>query len=114
ILAVEADLALRDHLESRDHAHRRSLAAARGADQDDELAVLCGEREILDRDDGPEALPDMVELDPGHQLLPRFARNPRCGCAYRKRCLRRPPLSTLCWKHFLLTSNHLSHSRVPA
>jgi hypothetical protein len=33
------DLALRDRLQPRDHAQDRGLAAARGADEHDELAV---------------------------------------------------------------------------
>ena len=45
--AVDDDLARGGFLETRDHAQRGRLAAARGADDDDELAFLDGEVEVL-------------------------------------------------------------------
>jgi hypothetical protein len=40
-----------DILQPRDHAHRRGLAAARRAEQDQELAVRDGQVEIVDADE---------------------------------------------------------------
>jgi hypothetical protein len=46
-LAVDQQLALADALQPGDHAQRRALAAARGADEDHELAVAHLEVEAL-------------------------------------------------------------------
>ena len=69
VLAVEQDLTFSRDLEPGDDAHCRGLAAARGAHEDNELTVICGERKILDRDDLAEALPHLTELDPCHSTL---------------------------------------------
>ena len=70
-LAVDAQLALGDVLEPGDHVERRGLPAARGADQDDELAVGDGQVEVVDRQ-GPVgvALDDVVQDDFSHGLAP--------------------------------------------
>ena len=49
IVVADHDVALGDRLEPRDHAQRRRLAAARRADQHDELLVLDLERDALHR-----------------------------------------------------------------
>ena len=46
--AADRDRAVRDLLEARDHPQRRRLAAARRADEDEELAVADVEREVVD------------------------------------------------------------------
>ena len=64
--AVDRDLAGSDVLEAGDHAQQRALAAARGADEDDELVV--GDVEVHAMHDGDVAirLADPVETDPRH------------------------------------------------
>ena len=49
-LAVDVKLALGDLLETRDHSQRRGLAAAGGADQNDELLIGDVKAELLHRD----------------------------------------------------------------
>ena len=60
-------VAVRDLLEPRDHAQRRRLAAARRADEHEELAVARLERQV---EDGLDAvvvdLVDLLELDLSH------------------------------------------------
>ena len=67
---ADPDLAVRDLLETRDHAQRRRLAATGRADEHDELAVLDREVEV---GDGAVAvtvdLGDVVEGDSGHGEL---------------------------------------------
>ena len=46
-LAVDEHIARGDVLQAGDHAHRRGLTAARGANEDDELLVVNGEVEVL-------------------------------------------------------------------
>ena len=62
ILSVAAG----DVLEARDQAQQRRLAAARRADEDDELARLDVEVDALDDVDVAERLVDVGELDFGH------------------------------------------------
>ena len=50
-LAVDVELAPGDVLEAGDHAHRGGLAAARRADDDDELAIGDLKVEVVNRDD---------------------------------------------------------------
>ena len=57
-LAVEHDAARGRRLEARKHAQQRGLAAARGAEQREEFALVDVERQIVDRDDLAEALGD--------------------------------------------------------
>ena len=49
-VAVDRDLAAGDFLEAGDHAQRRRLAAARWADQDDELVIRDVEVDALYRE----------------------------------------------------------------
>ncbi len=73
--------ALGDLLEPRDHAQRGGLAAARGADEDHELAVVDLQVQVVDGDDLTELLPDPVERDRSHatSLLLREVAGP-CIC----------------------------------
>ena len=77
-----------DVLEPGDHPQRRRLAAARRADEDDELAVLDLEVELLDgaRPVGVD-LGQLVELDRGHGCdscnLVTFARRAMAAVATR-------------------------------
>ena len=48
---ADPDLAVADLLESGDHAQRRRLAAARRADEHDELAFVDLQVEVAHRDD---------------------------------------------------------------
>lgn len=62
--AVEQQLALGDLLQAGDHAEHGRLAAPRGAEQDDELARVDGEREAVDGTLGPSVrLADVVQGD---------------------------------------------------
>ncbi len=62
-------VAVGDRLEAGDHAQQRGLAAAGGADEDDELAVLDAEVDAVDDLDGAEALDDAAELEVSHGRL---------------------------------------------
>ena len=64
--AADRDLARRDVLQAGDHAQQRALAAARGADEDDELAVGDVEVDAVHDRDLAIRLADPVETDPGH------------------------------------------------
>src|SRR5581483_3284684 len=78
---ADADRALGDLLEPSDHAQRRRLAAARRADEDDELAVVDLEVQILY---GARAvrvdLSDVLERHPGQEGL-RYYRGSRGSTA---------------------------------
>ena len=69
---ADADFAGGDFLEPREHPQRRALAASRGADEDDELAVADFEVEVAH---GVESagvnLVDVVEGDGGHGACTR-------------------------------------------
>ena len=54
-------------LEPGDHAEQRRLAAARGAEQDEELAFLGREVHAVDGVDLAEALTDVFRLDRCHR-----------------------------------------------
>ena len=60
-LAVDGDLAAADLLQPGEHAQQRRLAAARRADQHDELAVGDVEADAVDDLDLAEALLDVAE-----------------------------------------------------
>ena len=65
--AVDRDPALGDLLEPGDHAQERRLAAAGGADEDDELAVLDLEAHVVDGGDPAGIdLGQVFELDLSH------------------------------------------------
>ena len=59
-----------DLLEPGDHAQQRRLAAARRADEDDELAVLHVQVDALDDLERFEGFPDVFEFDGGHGSFP--------------------------------------------
>ena len=62
---AEVDRACGRLLEAADHPERRRLAAARGAEQGEEPAVVDREGEIVDRDDVVETLGDVLQPDVG-------------------------------------------------
>ena len=66
-VVVQADLAALDRLQAVDAAQQRGLAAARGADQADDLVRLDVEAEALEHLEGAVALVDVLDLDQGHQ-----------------------------------------------
>ena len=55
-LAANRDCPRGDRFETADHAQQSGLAAARGADKDNELAMLDGEIDALDHGDIAEGL----------------------------------------------------------
>jgi hypothetical protein len=63
VLAAQQDLAGGRQLQPGDHAQRRGLAAARRAEQHEELAVLDGEGGALHGDEVAEALVQLLEDD---------------------------------------------------
>ena len=66
VLAVQQDAARGGQLEPGDHPERRRLAAARGAEQAEELAIADGEARILDGDEIAEGLVQILDPDLGH------------------------------------------------
>ena len=72
LLAADQDAAVVGLLEAGDAAQRRGLAAARGAEQADELSLLDLERDAVDGGEVAVALPDAaqleIELRPCHHL----------------------------------------------
>jgi hypothetical protein len=66
VLPVDADLAVGHVLQPRDQPQKRGLAAARGADEDHELAVFDGQVEGRDDLHLAERLADLVERDASH------------------------------------------------
>src|SRR5690606_447367 len=58
----DRDFARRDVLEAGDHAQQGRLAAARRADQDDELAIGDVDRHALERFERAVVLADLVDL----------------------------------------------------
>ncbi|MCY1227101.1 hypothetical protein D9M72_393610 [compost metagenome] len=65
-LAVDGKLAARRPVETGDHAQQRGLAAARRADEDDELAVPNLQVDVMDDVDGAERLGHIGKLDVAH------------------------------------------------
>src|SRR5213075_2508370 len=72
-LAVDQELAFADTLESGDHAQERRLAAARGPDEDHELAVADLEIDAVDDCRRGVAPHDPLELQARHGQNPRGA-----------------------------------------
>jgi hypothetical protein len=66
----DEDAAVGHLLEPREHAQGGALAAARRPDEDEELAVLDLEAEVVDRDGPVEPLRDLVEGHRGHRSSP--------------------------------------------
>ena len=80
-LSIDADLAGGGVLEAGDHAQRRGLAAAGGADEHHELAVLDRARQVVDGHHRPERLGEVDELDAGQRYLLTIPKlNPRARC----------------------------------
>ena len=72
-LAADLQLAMRDCLESGDHSQHRRLAAAGGADEHHEGAVLDVEVDALDGDELAVDLDDVAQGDGGQSPLPTAA-----------------------------------------
>ena len=78
---VDADFARGRILEAGNHAQGGRLAAAGRSDEHDELAVLDGEVQALDRLNGAERLVEIDELDTRHGYLRTIPKlNPRARC----------------------------------
>src|SRR5690606_19195544 len=78
---ADGDVAGRLPFQTRDGAQRRRLAAARGAEHDEELAVADGQVDVLDGDRPVRvALVEGGDLDAGHQrrTAPRVTPATRC------------------------------------
>jgi hypothetical protein len=71
-LAIEIKLALGRFLEACQHAQQRGLAAARRAEQGEELALVDVEREVVDGGEGTEPLGHVLKRDigPGAGIFP--------------------------------------------
>ena len=63
ILPVDQDMALGRQFEAGDHAQQRRLAAARRAEQHEELACHDVEADVIDRGHLAEAFGDILDLD---------------------------------------------------
>jgi hypothetical protein len=63
VLAVHPDLAAGGLLEAREHAQQRGLAAARGAEQGEDLALPDVQADLVDGDEAVELLAHAVEAD---------------------------------------------------
>ncbi len=70
VLAIDEDGAGRQVFEAGDHAEQRGLAAARGADEDHELAVLDVEAGARNDDDIAKGLACVLERDRAHFISP--------------------------------------------
>src|SRR5262249_21096248 len=68
---VHGDRPLARRQESRDHPERRRLAAARWAEERDELPVRQREAEGVHRGDAPEAAAHVVEHQLAHEAVRR-------------------------------------------
>ena len=68
-------------LEAGEHAEQRGLAAAGGAEQRVELALVDGERLVVDGDEVAEPLGDAAELDERlrRRVVPRLEFPPHCA-----------------------------------
>jgi len=82
VLAVEQDAAFARRLETGEHAQERGFAAAGGAEQREEFALLDVEREGFDRHHLAEALADRLEA---HQRAPGLRLPLRGAAALRHR-----------------------------
>src|SRR5450759_2661821 len=79
--SIDADFAGGRILQAGDHAQRRGLAAAGGADEDDEFAVLDGEAQIFHRLHRAERLYQIAQLDARHVYLRTMPKlKPRARC----------------------------------
>ena len=71
--ALEDDAPLGRPDEPGEDPQQRRLAAARGAEQRDELTVADLERDVVEGDDLPVPVRDPVDLEPGGAVLPHHA-----------------------------------------
>ena len=74
---ADGKLARADRLQPGDDAQQRGLAAARGADEDAELAILHLEIDVVQDLDIAEGLGDAAQRDVGHGYLTAPAVSPR-------------------------------------
>src|SRR4029077_18579585 len=92
---AEMDRAAVELAEPRDHAQERGLAATRGTEQGEELALGDLKRDAAHRVHGPEVAVDRGDADGGHsggEQQP-FS-SPACGRGSRRRMFQLPQLST--------------------
>src|SRR6056297_47879 len=76
-LPADAQLALGDRLQPGHHAQEGGLAAARGADDDDEFAILNVDAHALDHLGGAKAFLDIVQLYSCHVAYFSLSTRPR-------------------------------------
>ena len=69
--AVDQDVAAGDVLQAREHAQQRALAATRGADEHDELAVGDVEAQAVQHLDLAVGLANVAKGDGCHVVIPR-------------------------------------------
>ena len=67
---ADVDIALAQLFQSRDEPQRGALAAARGADEHQELPIIDVEIDVVDSYGIPEPLIDMLQTKTGHAILP--------------------------------------------
>ena len=81
---ADEDPAARDLLESGEHPQRGRLAAARRADEDEELAVGDVDAEVVDGGGLVEPLGDVLERDRRHQTSLASAGSTKCATATKE------------------------------
>ena len=96
VALADVDAAGCRQLQSGDHPERRRLAATGGAEEGDEVALLDGEADLLDRHGLAEGLGDLVEADGDLAHLPAPAKPVGAGPAADRRPRRRSPMRS--WK----------------
>jgi hypothetical protein len=83
VLAIDQDGARGRILQTRDHPHRGGLAAARGAEKHQKLAIRDGQVEIIDANERPPTLAHVAQNDLRHGQSPVSDRSsvvPRIFC----------------------------------
>ena len=76
VLAAQHNAPGRRQLEPRDHPERRRLAAARGPEQAEEIAVAHGEGRVAHRGEPGEGLVQMLDTNFGHRATPGTSKRP--------------------------------------
>ena len=79
ILAIEQDLAGLGFDEPGDGAQQRGLAAARGTEQGEEIALGEDQRDVVERTDLAVTLGDVAGLDDAHRSPPNFERRAKAS-----------------------------------
>ena len=80
VAPADRDDAVGHFLQAGDHSQQGRLAAARGADEHDELPIRNLQADVVDGDEvAREHLPDPVETDVGHAGLPAYSISSRSG-----------------------------------